>query len=114
MAIADVTMSVNCMTFISFLWYFLVSVLVTPLTLAPTRDTAPNGMLTRRLMNVLVNVATFNIPVATLNPLAQAFSTTRRFNVLVYFYISLCTSVLVLMLPLNYVQMIGDLRVLRS
>ena len=83
-AIADITMSVNFVTSVSFFSYFYVSAVVTPLRLAPARDTAPNGMLTGRPMNVL-NVATLDIPVATLNPLAQAFNVTRRFNVLVYF-----------------------------
>ena len=43
-------------------------------------------------MNVL-NVATLDIPKATLNPLAQAFNVTKRFNALVYFsYFSLYLS----------------------
>ena len=29
-------------------WYFLVSAIATPLTLAPARETAPRGILTRR------------------------------------------------------------------
>ena len=91
-AIADVMISFNLVTFVSFFWYFLVSTVVTPLTLAPARDTAPNGMLTGRPMNVL-SVATLDIPVAMLNPLVQAFNATRQFNVLVYFlYFSLYLS----------------------
>ena len=82
---ADVAMSFSFMTFESFLWYVLVSAAVTPLTLAPARDVAPNGMLTGRPMHVL-NIATLDIPVATLNPLEQAFSHTNRSNILVYFF----------------------------
>ena len=55
-----------------------------PLTLAPARDTAPNGMLTGRPMNV-DNVATRDTPVAMVNPLEQASSHVSRFNILVYF-----------------------------
>ena len=55
-----------------------------PLTLAPARDIARNGMLTGRPMNV-ANVATLDIPVATLNPLEQAVSHTSPSNILVYF-----------------------------
>ena len=102
-AIADVTMSVNVVTFASFFWYFLVNAVVTPLTLAPARDIAPNGMLTGRPINVL-NVATLDIPVATLNPLEQAFIATRRFNVLVYFHISPCTSLLVFTTLVTYFE----------
>ena len=76
MANADVMISVNSMTFESFLWYFLVSAAVTPLTLTPAKDTAPNGMLTGRPMNV-ANVVTLDIPVAMLNPLEQVFSHTN-------------------------------------
>ena len=36
-----------------------------PLAITPVRDTAPNEMLTRSQMNA-VNVATLDIPVATL------------------------------------------------
>ena len=79
-------MSVNFMTFKSFFWYFLVSAVATPLTLAPARDTTPNGMLTGRLMNV-ANVATLNIPVAMLILLEQAFSHVSRSNIAVYFCI---------------------------
>ena len=84
MAIAGVMVSVNFVTFVSFFWYFLVSAVVTPLTLTPARDIAPNGVLTGRPMNVL-NVATLDIPVAMLNLLEQAFSHVSRSNILVYF-----------------------------
>ena len=80
MANADIAMSVNFVNFKSFLRYFLVSAAVTPLTLAPAKDTASNGMLTGGLMNV-INVATLDIPVAMLNLLEKAFSHTNRFNI---------------------------------
>ena len=58
-----------------------------PLTLAPARDTAPNGMLTGRPMNV-ANVATLDIPVALVNPFQQASShVSRHLSVLFGFFI---------------------------
>ena len=83
-ALADVTMSTNFVTFESFFWYFLVSAVVIPLRLTPARDIAPNGMLIGRPINVL-NVATLDIPVATLRLLEQVFSHVSRSNILVYF-----------------------------
>ena len=77
-------MSVNLVTFLSFCWYVLVGAEITPLAIAPVRDAAPNGMLTGKPMNV-ANVATLDIPVATLIPLEQAFNHVSRFNILVYF-----------------------------
>ena len=53
------------MTFVSFVWYFLVSAEIIPLAIAPVRDAAPSEMLTGSPMNV-VNVATPDIPVAML------------------------------------------------
>ena len=79
---ADVTMSANSMTFASFFWYFLVSTVVMPPTLAPAREMVPKGILTGRPMNVL-NVATLNIPEATLR--LQAFSHISQSKVLEYF-----------------------------
>ena len=92
------------MTFLRFFWYFLVGTVVTPLTLAPARDNSPNGVLTGKPMNVL-SVTTLDIPVATLNPLEQAFVATRRFNVLVYFYIYFYTFPLVLTTPVVYFEL---------
>ena len=90
MANAGVMMSVNFVTFVSFFWYFLVITKIIPLTIAPVRDATLNGMLTGRLMNVL-NVATPDIPVATLRLLEQVFSHLSGSNILVYFlYFSLC------------------------
>ena len=66
-------MSTNFVTFLSFCWYLLVSTEIIPLAITPVRDAAPNGMLTGKLMNV-ANVATLDIPVATLIPLEQAFN----------------------------------------
>ena len=81
---ADVIISVNFMTFEGFFLNYLVSKVVKLLTLTPTRDTVANGMLNGRLINVL-NVATLDIPVAMVIPLAQACSHISRFNILVYF-----------------------------
>ena len=61
---ADVMVSTNFLTFASFLCYFLVNMVATPLTLTPARETAPKGTLTGRVMNIL-NVATLDIPEAT-------------------------------------------------
>ena len=61
-------MSNNFVTLESFFWYFLVSAEIILLAIAPVRDATPNGMLTGSPMNV-ANVATLDIPVATLNPL---------------------------------------------
>ena len=77
-------MSINLVTFLSFCWYFLVRAEIIPLAITPVRDAAPNGMLTGKPMNV-ANVATLDIPVATLIPLEQAFNHVSRFNILVYF-----------------------------
>ena len=63
---AGVTMSIKHITFLSFCWYFLVGAEIIPLAITPVRDAAPNGMLTGKPMN-LANVATLDIPVATLN-----------------------------------------------
>ena len=95
MANADVMMSFNLVTFKSFFWYFLVSAIATPLTPAPARDTALNGMLTGRLMNV-ANVTTLDIPVAALRLLEQAVSYVSQSNILVYFWISCCITPLIL------------------
>ena len=65
---AGITMSINCITFLSLFWYFLVRAEIIPLAIAPVRDAAPNGMLTGKPMNV-ANVATLDIPLATLIPL---------------------------------------------
>ena len=46
MAKADLTMSTNLMAFTSFFWYFLVSAIAMPLTLAPAREKVPRGILT--------------------------------------------------------------------
>ena len=81
---AGVTMSVKHITFLSFCWYFLARAEIIPLAITPVRDAAPNGMLTGKPMNV-ANVATLDIPVATLIPLKQAFNHVSQFNILVYF-----------------------------
>ena len=81
---AGVMMSISLVTFLSFCWYYLVRAEITPLAIAPVRDAAPNGMLTGNPMNV-ANVATLDIPVATLIPLEQAFNRISQFNILVYF-----------------------------
>ena len=72
MTAAHITMSINFVTFLSFFWYFLVIEIIS-LAIAPVRDAGPNKMLTGKLMNV-VNVATLDIPVATLIPLKQVFN----------------------------------------
>ena len=54
---AGFTMSINFVTFLSFFWYFLVSVEVIQLAIAPVSDAAPNAVLTGIPMNV-ANVAT--------------------------------------------------------
>ena len=81
---ADVTILTNFVTFPSFFWHFLVRTIATPLTLTPAREMAPKGILTGRLMKVL-NVATLNIPEATLKLLEQAFSYVSESKVLEYF-----------------------------
>ena len=73
-------MSINFITFISFCWYFSVKAEIIPLAITPVRD----GMLTGKPMNV-ANVATLDIPVATLIPLEQAFNHVSQFNILLYF-----------------------------
>ena len=78
---ADVTMSVNLVTFVSFFWYFLVGAVAMPLTLTPARETAPKGILTGRLINVLK----VNIPEATLRLLEQVLSHVSRSKALEYF-----------------------------
>ena len=65
---AGVTMSINFVTFLSFFWYFLVSTEIIPLETAPVLDATPKAALTGILMNI-ANVATLDIPVATLIPL---------------------------------------------
>ena len=82
---ADVTMSTNFVTFISFFWYFLVSTVAMPLMLTPVRETAPSGMLTGRPKKVL-NVSKLDIPLATLRLLEQALSHINRSNILGAFY----------------------------
>ena len=82
---AGVTMSINLVTFLSFFCYFLVSVEIIPLTIAPVIDAAPKAALTGIPMNV-ANVATLDIPVATLIPLEQTFSLVSLFNILLYFW----------------------------
>ena len=81
---AGIIMLINLVTFLSFFRYFLVSVEIIPLAIAPVRDAAPKEMLTGSPTNV-ANVATLDIPVATLIPLEQAFNHVSRFNILVYF-----------------------------
>ena len=76
-------MSVNLITFLSFRWYYLVRAEIIPLAIAPVRDAEPNGMLTGKPMNV-ANVATLDIPLATLIPLEQAFNHISQFNILLY------------------------------
>ena len=93
MTYAGIMMSINFVTFLSFFRYFLVSAEIIPLAITPVRDAAPNKMLTGKLMNV-VNVATLDIPVATLTPLEQAFNHVSRFNILVYFsyfFLNVCS-----------------------
>ena len=80
----DVTMLTDFMTFASFLWYFLVSAVAMPLTLAPARGMVPEGILAERPMNIL-DVAVLDIPEATFRPLEQAFSHVSRSKVLEYF-----------------------------
>ena len=90
---AGVMMSINFVTFLSFFWYFLVRAEIIPLAITPVRDAAPNEMLAGSLMNV-ANVATLDIPVATLIPLEQAFNYVSRFNILVYFlyfFLNICS-----------------------
>ena len=87
---AGVTMSINLVTLLSFCWYFLVRTEIIPLAITPVRDAAPNGMLTGALMNV-ANVATLDIPVATLIQLEQAFNHVSRFNILLCRYMYLKT-----------------------
>ena len=53
-------MSTSFVTFVSFFWYLEVSAVATPLTLAPARETIPNGILTGKLIKVL-NIATLDI-----------------------------------------------------
>ena len=56
----------------------------------------------------ILNVATFDSPVAMLNPLVQAFNTNRRFNVLVYFCISPYTVPLILTTLVTYFELRSD------
>ena len=81
---AGVMMSINFVTFLSFCWYFLVRAEIILLAITPVRDAAPNGILTGKPINV-ANVATLDIPVATLIPLEQAFNDVSQFNILLYF-----------------------------
>ena len=80
---ADVKMSTNFMTFVSFFWYFLVSAVAMPLTLTAAKETVPRGILTRRPMNIL-SMTTLDIPEATLRPLGQVFSNVSLSKVLEY------------------------------
>ena len=77
-------MSINCINFLSFCWYFLVSTEIIPLAISPVIDAAPSAVLTGIPMNV-ANVATLDIPVAMLIPLEQAFNQVSRFNIILYF-----------------------------
>ena len=70
---AGVMMSIKSITFLSFFWYVLVSTEIIPLEIALVMDAAPNAVLTGIPMKV-ANVATLDIPVATLIPLEQAFN----------------------------------------
>ena len=81
---AGVILSINCATFLSFFWYFLVGVEIIPLAIAPVRDATLDAVLTGSPTNV-ANVATLDIPVATLIPLEQAFNHVSQFNILLYF-----------------------------
>ena len=74
---AGVTMSIKRVTFLSFFWYFLVRVEIIPLAITPVRDAAPKEMPTGSPTNV-ANVATLDIPVATLIPLEQALNHVSR------------------------------------
>ena len=69
--------------FLKFFLYFLVSIEIIPLAIAPVIDAAPNTTLTGSPTNV-ANVATLDIPVAMLIPLEQAFNHLSLFNILVY------------------------------
>ena len=82
-AIADVMMSTNFVTLVSFLCYLEVSPVATPRTLTPARETAPNGILTGKPMKVL-RVATLDIPEATLRLLEQVFIHINQSNTLEY------------------------------
>ena len=91
-AIADIMISANLVTFVSFFWYFLVIAEVTQPAITPVRDATPSGMLTGRPMNVL-NVTMLDIPVAMLRLLEQVFSQVSRSDILAYFlYVSLYLS----------------------
>ena len=81
---AGVTMSIKHVTFLSFFWYFLVRAEIIPLKIAQVIDAAPKAALTGIPMNV-ANVATLDIPEATLIPLEQVFNHVSRFNILLYF-----------------------------
>ena len=81
---AGVTMSIKCVTFLSFCWYFLVSIEIIPLAIAPVTDAAPSAVLTGIPMNV-ATITTLDIAVAMLIPLEQAFNHVSQFNILVYF-----------------------------
>ena len=113
---AGVTVSVNLVTFLSFFWYFLVSVEIIPLAITQVRDAAPKEMLTGSPTNV-ANVATLDIPVAMLIPLEQAFSHVSQLNILIVLLIFLLKRLLFIFQPLhlssNYAQMISNLRILR-
>ena len=100
---AGVTMSIKCVTFLSFYWYFLVGAEIIPLAIAPVRDAAPNGMLTGKPMNV-ANVATLDIPVAMLIPLEQAFNISLYF---LYFFLNVFS--LTINCHLDHAQMAHNL-----
>ena len=100
---ADVMRSVNFVTLASFFWYLLVSTVAMPLTLIPARETMPKGILTGRLINVL-NIATLDIPEATLRPLEQAFSDVSRSKALEYFSCFSHTFLLALATPIAFLE----------
>ena len=108
---AGVTMSIKHVTFLSFCWHFLVSTKIIPLAIAPVIDAAPNAALTGIPMNV-ANVATLDIPVATLIPLEQAFNhVSRYFIIFLVFLLKHCLFIYQpSSLSLNYTQMIANLR----
>ena len=109
---AGVMMSIKHVTFLSFFWYYLVSTEIIPLKTAPVIDAAPNAALTGIPMNV-ANIATLDIPVATLIPLKQAFNQVSRFNIVLYFAFFLkylFLSYQPLPFSLDHVEMITNLR----
>ena len=106
-AVANVAMSINFVTFVSFFWHILVSTEIIRPAIAPVKDATPNGMLTGRPTNVL-NIATHDIPVAMLNPLEQAFSHVSCSNILAYFCISPYTFPLIFLTLATYFELRSD------